>query len=251
MIWLVLGRRSLYDSSLVYCVMIDPLSLPTATHIVYLSVRPNSLQIKQNLYSYWSLRLAVWIIRYTCLIPFNQKNYFHFSVPSPMPFPPHLGRANSSSPSANHVNNSFSYENVPSYTNEIYLTYPQSPRNRIKTFVGHQTSSTNTSSNNSSVETVREVPVGHSYAQHHDQLILDYQGGGEDLFSTSKTKEQLYVEAKDILNSIPIKEKSPPLSNGDSDRKPYVASSPVPSVTRRPPRSKHDRDPSSPMPEVR
>lgn len=71
------------------------------------------------------------------------------------------------------------------------------------------------------------------------------QGGGEALFTTSKTKEQLYIEAKDILNGVDIQKRPPP---------DYVnvlsANSPGSTQPRRPPRSKHDRDPNSPVPQV-
>ena len=140
------------------------------------------------------------------------------------------------------------YVNLPN-NNDFYHQQQQSPA-RIKTYVH---SSTTTSSDNSSAETVRLAPN-----------YTDYDGGaGEDIYvSSNKSKEQLYMEAKDILAMV---------SNS------HVGSSPVPQQQygmihrpppdyhhhhqqqqqqqqqqhpRRPPRSKHDRDPSSPVPNI-
>lgn len=78
----------------------------------------------------------------------------------------------------------------------------------------------------------------------------DYQGGGEDIFATSKTKEQLYMEAKDILAMV---------SNGSNSGKRFPPDyvnlaaggiSPGSTGPRRPPKSKHDRDPNSPTTQV-
>ena len=61
-------------------------------------------------------------------------------------------------------------------------------------------------------------------------------GGGEDLFSTDKSKEQLYIEAKHVLNLVEpytTTTKRPHLE-------PLNGVSPPQTVPRKPPRSKHD-----------
>ena len=64
-------------------------------------------------------------------------------------------------------------------------------------------------------------------------LFYSQGGGGEDLFSTEKSKEQLYIEAKHVLNSVEpyTTTKRPQDLNGVS---------PPQTVPRKPPRSKHD-----------
>eukprot|EP00095_Tigriopus_kingsejongensis_P007663 maker-scaffold156_size297567-snap-gene-0.18 protein:Tk07663 transcript:maker-scaffold156_size297567-snap-gene-0.18-mRNA-1 annotation:"grb2-associated binder " len=126
------------------------------------------------------------------------------------------------------------YTNLPPMGGSSYLTMPQSPRSRIKTFFYNGSGQT-TPSGSSSAETVREVSN-------------DYQGGGEDLFATSKTKEQLYVEAKDILSMISGGSAIQASTRGGMpDYTNLVGGiSPGSTAPRRPPKSKHDRDPNSP-----
>lgn len=143
------------------------------------------------------------------------------------------------------------YENlVPlcSSASSSTVPLPGSPRTRIKTVAVHHPVS--------AVTAVSDVNEDY------------YQGGGEDLFATNKTKEQLYIEAKDILNAIGAGV-DPPLAtvgarqqlfnNPDYINVPAspaaalltpAGSSPGSTHPRRPPRSKHDRDPSSPEPQV-
>ncbi len=94
--------------------------------------------------------------------------------------------------------------------------------------------------------------------------MADYQGGGEDLFAgaAGKTKEQLYIEAKDILNSIsnsPVAAAAvvggvggiPDYCNVAAGNYSPATSAGSPGSSRvaprRPPRSKHDRPPYSPV----
>ena len=73
------------------------------------------------------------------------------------------------------------------------------------------------------------------------QLILWFKfqaGGGEDLFSTDKSKEQLYIEAKHVLNLVE------PYATTTTTKRPHHEPlngvSPPQTVPRKPPRSKHD-----------
>jgi hypothetical protein len=79
-------------------------------------------------------------------------------------------------------------------------------------------------------------------------MLDDYQGGaGESIFATGgKTKEQLYSEAKDILAAMTASPTGFVSSSSASSPGSTMMQQP-----RRPPRSKHDRDPSSPEPQVR
>ncbi|XP_059096126.1 pleckstrin homology-like domain family B member 2 [Tigriopus californicus] len=135
-----------------------------------------------------------------------------------------------------HMNGNHHYVNfLPSggQPHHSYLTMPQSPRSRIRTFTQNGSGQT-TPSGSSSAETVREMTMD------------DCQGGGEEIFSTNKTKEQLYMEAKDILAMV---------SNGTNSGKRFPPDyvnlaggiSPGSTGPRRPPKSKHDRDPNSPI----
>ena len=61
----------------------------------------------------------------------------------------------------------------------------------------------------------------------YEQVVEPSFGAGEDLFFSEKSKEQLYIEAKHVLNMVePFKSNS--------------SSSPPQTVPRKPPRSKHD-----------
>ena len=71
------------------------------------------------------------------------------------------------------------------------------------------------------------------------QLILWFKfqaGGGEDLFSTDKSKEQLYIEAKHVLNLV----EPYTTTTKRPHQEPLNGVSPPQTVPRKPPRSKHD-----------
>jgi hypothetical protein len=71
------------------------------------------------------------------------------------------------------------------------------------------------------------------------QLIFGFKfqaGGGEDLFSTDKSKEQLYIEAKHVLNLV----EPYTTTTKRPHQEPLNGVSPPQTVPRKPPRSKHD-----------
>merc|ERR1712223_2369666 len=98
------------------------------------------------------------------------------------------------------------YENFP-----LPLRGSQSPRTHIRTI----------------------LPQSNHTENYLPEISLQTGGGGEDLFSTEKSKEQLYIEAKHVLNSVEpyTTTKRPQDLNGVS---------PPQTVPRKPPRSKHD-----------
>ena len=152
-----------------------------------------------------------------------------------------------------------SYVNLPAVgSSNTSSPYPQSPRTRIRTFVpggSSHSNSTKDSSTSSSTETVREAygyreqqKLSNQLFQRQESLASDeYDGSGEALMSTSKTKEELYIEAKDILAMLEQQQQR----NNQQQPMGFVGSSPGSTQPRRPPRSKHDRDPNSPAPLVR
>jgi len=114
-----------------------------------------------------------------------------------------------------------------------YLTHPSSasPRTRIRTTLGRsslcsQNSSSETlketsSANNSPAHTMRTNQAINSPTQFS---LVDYQGGKEGMADTDKSKEELYIEAKEILALVSQSPTESPSSTGP----------------RKPPRSKHD-----------
>jgi len=117
-----------------------------------------------------------------------------------------------------------------------YLTHPSSasPRTRIRTTLGRsslcsQNSSSETlketnSANNSPAHTMRMNPSPQMIQTPTQFSLADYQGGKEGIADTDKSKEELYIEAKEILALVSQSPTESPSSTGQ----------------RRPPRSKHD-----------
>jgi len=116
-----------------------------------------------------------------------------------------------------------------------YLTHPSSasPRTRIRTTLGRsslcsQNSSSETlkenSANNSPAHTMRTNPNSQIIQTPTQFSLADYQGGKEGIADTDKNKEELYIEAKEILALVNQSPTESPSSTGP----------------RKPPRSKHD-----------
>ena len=92
-----------------------------------------------------------------------------------------------------------------------YLTHPSSasPRTRIRTTLGRsslcsQNSSSETlketnSANNSPAHTMRMNPSPQMIQTPTQFSLADYQGGKEGIADTDKSKEELYIEAKEII----------------------------------------------------
>lgn len=123
----------------------------------------------------------------------------------------------------------------PSSTPNGYLTHPSSasPRTRIRTTLGRsslcsQNSSSETlkenSANNSPAHTMRTNPNSQLIQTPTQFSLADYQGGKEGIADTDKSKEELYIEAKEILALVSQSPTESPSSTGP----------------RKPPRSKHD-----------
>lgn len=144
-----------------------------------------------------------------------------------------------STPGASH--NQISQQNCtpngcnPTSTPNGYLTHPSSasPRTRIRTTLGRsslhsQNSSSETlkekSANNSPAHTMRANPSSQMIQTPTQFSLADYQGGKEGIADTDKSKEELYIEAKEILALVNQSPTESPSSTGP----------------RKPPRSKHD-----------
>eukprot|EP00092_Neocalanus_flemingeri_P010758 GFUD01011587.1.p1 GENE.GFUD01011587.1~~GFUD01011587.1.p1 ORF type:complete len:833 (-),score=197.09 GFUD01011587.1:64-2562(-) len=116
-----------------------------------------------------------------------------------------------------------------------YLTHPSSasPRTRIRTTLGRsslcsQNSSSETlkenSANNSPAHTMRTNPNPQMLQTPTQFSLADYQGGKEGIADTDKSKEELYIEANEILALVNQSPTNSPSSTGP----------------RKPPISKHD-----------